>query len=892
MKYWFYSEGNILGPYAPGELLTTPGFAQDSLVCLETCAGDNPGDWKAAYQVDEISAALSVGAGKMTSSGYGSGGDSYAFDSGALPAVQPAYENYPDQGSSYESLLNTIEGILKTGNAAPNSASEREKSLDYDFMDKFDIRLSKIQEELEAARWEKNLLLEKMRMKEIEDKKQCERIAELENKLKAAIGRISAPEQEFERLPRPAELKGKAEPIKKIGEINKDNLHKVPPLPAPETEELQDTVYKPQDIGQKAPDFTEAEGSPVAESESVIEEKDANILKNLEISGEIKLERHGVRDMSSREGTGITSGKLKSLGGSAKKPADFGPGHPEPAQNPPAIESEKVISPLYASPSPAVQEPVQPVKLEPLPQQAGGVVYDFTVVTSRGAEPVEKMQQFEIETVVPRGAAPSGGFSGAETTQRVTPRQPHSAVETPAVDNSSGPEVRQAQESFQAPASKPGSGQPQPSYQIFGAPAGNANHLSQFSTSGGADRSESQPQFQSALQAADNLQRGGQTAEPHQEAGLKNSADRFGASAELQERQADLSGIGSAKPPSYSSELEKTERVTIPTVKIQAEEQIAAKPASKGGRMAFMIILTIFGAIAAGGLGFFFLGDGLSLSEFSMLDFNSSKRSTKSIMPSQLESQAKETTDAKPAADNASKRDQGNAAVESQSRTATTPVAGVGDKPVSQNQPSAQAPDRTAAPLVANEGVKKAIEIVKNYKLSGGRGAIGGWFANSFLSGSSGGASEVWTATPLHGDILVVQYRLIRQKYDPLLYQFEVDVSKNEIIRGLNNDAMELLDFSQEKTVRKEGRGGQAGGALTTPQPEPAVKKASARKLSAKAKPARKPGRLLEIPMLELPDAPKAVTKEEDPTGFENDQSEGGEKVRYIKAQESDEELF
>ena len=199
MKYWFYSEGNILGPYAPGELLTLPAFAPDSLVCLETSAGDNPGDWKSASQVGEIEGALSVGTGKLISSDYGGVGDLYALETGFSQVAKPAYESAPEQGYSYENLLNTIDGILKTGDDGPAGAPERESSFNYDLMDKFDIRLSKIQEELEAARWEKNLLLEKMRMKDLEDKKQRDHIADLESRLKAALGQGGVLEKESEQ---------------------------------------------------------------------------------------------------------------------------------------------------------------------------------------------------------------------------------------------------------------------------------------------------------------------------------------------------------------------------------------------------------------------------------------------------------------------------------------------------------------------------------------------------------------------------------------------------------------------------------------------------------------------------------------------------------------------
>jgi hypothetical protein len=237
------------------------------------------------------------------------------------------------------------------------------------------------------------------------------------------------------------------------------------------------------------------------------------------------------------------------------------------------------------------------------------------------------------------------------------------------------------------------------------------------------------------------------------------------------------------------------------------------------------------------------MGEGVSFSEFSMLSLGGKKKSAG--MPSQLEAKAPAAAEAQPAA--------------------------------AQPQPAAQA-EPQPAPQAAepvkpvSESTRKALEIVKNYKLSGNRGSVATWFANSFLSGAAGGANEEWTATPLHGDILVVQYRLLRPKQDPMIYQFEVDAAKQDIVRGINNNAIDLLDLSSNSKT--------------------ATARKAAPKAKAKAAP-RKPSRPREIPILPLPDAPAAGQRTEaDPTGFEDAQAEGSDQVKYLKAQESDEELF
>src|SRR3989339_751950 len=113
MKYWFYSEGNILGPYSPAELLSLPAFGQGTLVCPETCTGDNPGDWKAAEQVGEIAEALSVGVGGIVSSQSGGLGATYELETG-FSSNRSYYEAKNDQPYGYENLLNTIDNILGT----------------------------------------------------------------------------------------------------------------------------------------------------------------------------------------------------------------------------------------------------------------------------------------------------------------------------------------------------------------------------------------------------------------------------------------------------------------------------------------------------------------------------------------------------------------------------------------------------------------------------------------------------------------------------------------------------------------------------------------------------------------------------------------------------------
>ncbi|MEF3280690.1 MAG: hypothetical protein K6357_06980 [Elusimicrobiota bacterium] len=90
-----------------------------------------------------------------------------------------------------------------------------------------------------------------------------------------------------------------------------------------------------------------------------------------------------------------------------------------------------------------------------------------------------------------------------------------------------------------------------------------------------------------------------------------------------------------------------------------------------------------------------------------------------------------------------------------------------------------------------NENVKRSIDIVKNYDLGDGKGNISRWFSNVFSASSQ--VKEEWNATYLSGNLFVVQYRVLRYKNEPIVYLFEVDVDKNKIVRGINNNAIDLL---------------------------------------------------------------------------------------------------
>ncbi|OGR51723.1 MAG: hypothetical protein A2049_10500 [Elusimicrobia bacterium GWA2_62_23] len=765
MKYWFYSEGNILGPYEPAEMLALPAFAEDALVCPETATGDNAGDWRPASQVAEIASALSVGVGHSIGAGVVSG--AYEYETGFSSTVRYFEDKDPGTGS-YGELLDTIDNILGAYKEGKENPAKGLPETDYDLAEKFDIRLSRIQEELEAARWEKNLLLEKIRMKDQEEKKNRERILDLEARLKNELGKTQENVRELEQVRHLADLQEKAETIRKIEEIKREEIGlKEDIIPA----------ARPPRAAAPAPEAAAPEAAAPVQ-EKAAPQFETRSLKSIPASSEIKLETSlGAQVKEPSDDAGLTSRKLKSLGQTQAPAYVYGSHYDKPLPGP------------EAAPAGAFK----PENLEPLPQQAGGVVYDFTVVTAKP----ETSQQFKIETKAESTRAPAVPPAAQSTRTLPSQAQP---VKPPTFDFGVSQQAKPA-------------GAPQPQ--------GLAQHGFQFGAQPAA------AQGPSVMRPADS------TAQAH-------AQDQAQAQAQLSAAEAKAP----ATAPAPADSPDKTLRIPTPTVKDKPEPKPQDKPKRKGGKLAFIGILVVFASIAAGGLGYFFLGEGGNFSDVFMLNIGSKKKSQ--AMTSQLEDKAPAPQD-------------GAAQGAQDQAVAPAPEPA----PAPQAQPAAEA-------TPATENIRKALEIVKGYKLSGGRGNIATWFANSFLSGAAGGANEEWTATPLHGDILVVQYRLLRPRQDPLIYQFEVDAAKQDIVRGINNNAIELLDAGSDKSAN----------AAPAPKKKP-------------VKAVRKPSKPREVPLLDLPDAPAPGTGgEAEPTGFENAQAEGTDEVKYLKAQESDEELF
>ncbi|MDT8287131.1 MAG: hypothetical protein RQ748_08495, partial [Elusimicrobiales bacterium] len=450
MRYWLYSEGNIIGPYTPADLLGLPAFGQGSLVCAEHSNGEAADDWKPAEQVAEISAAMSVGVGGVIDGGGIAG--FYSMESG-YPSGAGQYYDYKFQdGSSYSSALEAIDSVLGAYKEEPSSPALKPEDEDSALLDKFDVRLSKIQEELEAARWEKNLLLEKMRLKETEERKTRDRMAELEARLKDALdGRFPSSAAAEASAPAPAEAppaSPETAPAASAGDTMRHGVP-VPSEPAPEKEEDHPRHEEILEETRKVEEFSNKELSSAAEAparhETPPEEREEapqqeakpskplKSFKSLQPSQTLK-RKNLLGDEDEEAETPVGKRSLKSLG-YAKAKRILGDE---------AEEEAPASGPGRAAP----QEPAEPSGA-PIPGSA--MVYDFTVVTPRHGDsarhgasekvnfkiqpmdeppPSGDTMQHGVPAAPVRAAAPAPAPVPAPAPEPVADRQPFKPAET------------------------------------------------------------------------------------------------------------------------------------------------------------------------------------------------------------------------------------------------------------------------------------------------------------------------------------------------------------------------------------------------------------------------------------------------------------------------------
>jgi len=750
MRYWLYSEGNILGPYTVEELASQPTFSPMSLVCPEISNGTNPSDWKTATEIKEISELVKVGV--IADSSY--------FDSDNYISKQNDFISDVNQEvlePSYSDLLDTIDNILK--NYKDKKEEVKFQNQEFDAIDKFDIRLAKIQEELEAARWEKNVLLERLRLKEEEEKKDKNRIAELEKKLKDLIKKLEADEKViYIEKNKDEEKKDLFEKIQKIKEINESSIEK-------EVEEGKDVKNNSEkvveDLNKKTEEKIINKEEKKLLDDNIKVKKLESFKKEFDIKSKVKEETKEVD-----ENFTFGSGKLKSFG--YEKPKRL-------------FEEEKVEE--------KNKEELKEESLKPLPSQESGIVYDFTFVTPKiEVGNVEKIK-FKIEpkedSFKPKDISPSPIPSIEQT------------IPSPDLKDIKKPDIILPQMGERILQSSPVE------------KINDENRKKDGTSILKEQKLVAEPNFKMPTPDIST-----------------NKSELKTSIIQVKEKQIETKNESDKKEVPLNEEKDKTLRVPLPAVKSEKKEEVERKIPKKS-KLKFILTLLVFGIIAVFGIFYFFSGN-TGVQDIALVN---ARVNNKQIPENKISEGVN--------------------------------IPNKEEKEVKNVQNEQQPSTNTTSKI--SENVKKSIEIVKNYNLSDGRGTISNWFSNNFSSSKQ--VNDEWSSTLLQDNIYVVQYRVIRPKQEPLVYQFEVDVEKGNINRGINNNAIELLESNKKEVVKKQ----------TPPK--------TTKKQVAMAKSKKK-----EVSLLPLPEKEDNENMNE-PTGFENADTITTGKVK-INAPETDEELF
>lgn len=730
MRYWLYSNGNMSGPFEAEELFVNPEFSPESMVCEASRSGASPQDWQRAASVPEL-ARFSV-----------------------VTDIQPrGLFGEPEETAGYGSIV-SHPNILDTIDDAVSEFGlfeENESSLEK--LDSFDLKVTQIKEQLETAVWEKNLLLEKIKIKEKRESEYREKIKELEDRvdelIQASLRRareISGVKEEEIKLP-DRELKPETSVVKDIEHT---------PVSSFQAPEKSPSQIEPA-ISQEKKE--EKKKDPVAE-------KPRSFKKISAYSDNFKMGNERLIDVGFSEKDDMETFDLKSFGSQK-------------------IEANPYISQIDK------QEEEEPSVIEISPSVRQEPVF-------KSPEPAPSPAQIETVQIPELAAEP------------VFPE----AAAAPVPEPAPAPEFK-----FEPLPEKKPAPQVQPQ-----APAGKI----EVTASAFSNMSEIKIEM------------------PEPAAAQVNSVPSAPARPQMPEsgEKKEPASLAPAQTLSPQPAADVTQRIEVKQAKqtlAVASKQTAYSP--KKNRVKLYVSLAISILIIVGGL--VFLANFRKSAKQSNLMVSSS-----SVQPSRAREQEKTGVQA-PADAAAQAQVQSQQADEQQSA------------PENKESDSQQ---KAEPQSVSGQGVKNAIDAVKNFNLSDGRGSVSNWFSNSF--GSSGQSREEWTATLLQGKIFVVQYRLIRQKQEPLVYQFEVNSETGQILRGINNNAIDLLESGTEK-IKKES-----------------VK--AAQKTQKKPAPRTKTRPKTDQP----PPLPEREESEyQEPTGFENSDMISKAPVK-ITAPETDEELF
>ncbi|GAB4033632.1 MAG: hypothetical protein Fur0012_13500 [Elusimicrobiota bacterium] len=728
MRYWLYSNGNMSGPFEAEELFVNPEFSPESMVCEASRSGANPQDWQIASSVPELS-RFSVVTDIQPKGLFGETGETVNYDS----------------IFSHPNILDTID------DAVSEFGLFEEKDSSLEELDSFDLKVTQIKEQLETAVWEKNLLLEKIKIREKRESEYKEKIKELEDRVDELIQASLRRAREISGV-KEEEIKAPSREIRPETSVPKDIEHT--PAPSSQAPEQSSSQIEPAIVQERK---EEKKKEPV-------EEKPRSFKKISAYSDNFKMGNERLIDVGFSEKDDMETFDLKSFGSQKIEANPYISQTGKQEEEPSVIEISPSLKqePVFKSTAPSLDPAqIEPVKFpEPSPEPV------FPDVAAAPALQPAVAPEFKFEPLPQKNPEP-----------QIQPKASSGKVEVTASAFSNMSEIKIEM--------------PEPAAaQVNRAPSAPA-----------------QPQMPKS------------------------------------EEKKESASLAPAKTLTPQPAPDVTQRIEVKQAKqtvVAAAKQTAYSP--KKNRVKLYISLAISVLIIVGGLAF-------------LVNFRkSAKQSNLMASSSSLQtsrSREQEKTEVQTAVDTAVQVQQ--------------PTYQPDAQPTSENKES-DSKVSTEAPSTSGQGVKNAIDAVKNFNLSDGRGTVSNWFSNSF--GSSGQSREEWTATLLQGKIFVVQYRLIRQKQEPLVYQFEVNSETGQILRGINNNAIDLLESGTEKIKKESVKATQKTQKkpITRPKPRP---------------------RTDQPPP--LPEREESQYQE--PTGFENSDMISKAPVK-ITAPETDEELF
>lgn len=108
------------------------------------------------------------------------------------------------------------------------------------------------------------------------------------------------------------------------------------------------------------------------------------------------------------------------------------------------------------------------------------------------------------------------------------------------------------------------------------------------------------------------------------------------------------------------------------------------------------------------------------------------------------------------------------------------------------SEPPAAVTPPPAQPIPVSQE-QKALAIVQNYQLSGGRGTLATYLNRIYQTQLAQGYRAAWEAEPLYKNTYVVKYRLTKTRKEPIIYVFQADVAANKLTGALNNISLDLV---------------------------------------------------------------------------------------------------